>query len=221
MAARTSPRLITLRPAICTTVVMFIFMMAPATEGKPPAKKKQEEPSSSMVPRSYDECVAVNADEYITPLECSYLVLESASQPYIDCLAVQERYRELGGLPCTFLPDRTNLILECQKPDGVRFFPAILPFPCELVYYNPNWVFPKNFRECKERGGELDETARGIKTCTVVIRLAPFYGNSNKVVVNADLGKELLIQCMKRGGRDEMVGTKYPLCSITFKQTKR
>jgi hypothetical protein len=193
--------------------------MAPATAAKTPVKQ-QAEPSSPSIPRSYDECVAVNADEYVTPLECSYLVLESASQPYIDCLAVQDRYRELAGLQCSFLPVRTSLILECQKPDGVRLFPAILPFPCELVYYNPKWVFPRNYRECLERGGELDETYRKVKTCTVVIRLAPFYGNSNKAVVNADFGKELLIQCMKLGGRDEMVATKYPICSMTYKQTK-
>jgi len=92
----------------------------------------------------------------------------------------------------------------------------LLPGPCELVYYNPDYVVPTNFNECAQRGGELFELGRRQRGCTIVIRLAPFASNLNKAVVDVELGKRLIARCSELGGRDEMVGTKFPECSISF-----
>ncbi|MBI3319694.1 MAG: hypothetical protein HYZ89_03815 [Candidatus Omnitrophica bacterium] len=187
-----------------------------ALAAQQPQQPAQTEKPPEQPPRDYAECLASPFRAGASELSCTYGVLERVSTEFVNCLAMQDRYRELRQFPCRFLQERRGLVLQCRKPGDVIYFPQLLPGPCELIYYNPDYVFPKNFEECHQRGGQLDKLDRGRWSCTVVIRMAPFYDNQNKAVVNQEFGKELIRRCEKLGGLGEMVATKYPECTLGF-----
>ena len=106
--------------------------------------------------------------------------------------------------------------MQCTKPGGVPYYPGIFSGPCQLMFYNPDYTFPRNFDECQQRGGHLSATYTRARACSVTVTLPPFYDSPNKAVYDTDVGARLMNDCQARGGFFEMVVGEYPECRATF-----
>lgn len=154
-----------------------------------------------QVPTSYAECIRTN-NKYNSgyqneiELRCQYLVGEEETGKYRECLRI-------GG-------EERTLIIDYIGPP--RYVPPNRSH-CEMVFYNPNFVFPKNLEECEQekRGGVVGgdgSTQGGVprkKTCLLSIDVSQ--------ALNKQTATDLLNKCIALGGD---YNPNQPSCLIRF-----
>lgn len=144
------------------------------------------------VPTTYSECVRTNERHDVqghndSNLRCSYTVAQ-ASFPGLSFQEGDEiKYKkctELGGRPMSYGGD------------------------CSLIFYNPDYVFPKSFEECvKEKKGEF--TTSVSPRCIIEI--------DGSLAYNTEVANGLIKQCVTLGGSySEQFGHR---CYMEFEES--
>lgn len=127
------------------------------------------------VPLNYSECMKTDEaynfqNRNRSTLSCLYTVLSSPN-PYVESKAVdKEKYDE------------------CVQEKG---HPVSYAGDCSLLFYNPQYIFPKSFRECvDEKKGEFSTSVK--PHCVVEISVFLAY--------NKDVAAQLIKSCTQEGG---------------------
>lgn len=146
------------------------------------------------IPTSYTECMKTDEKYNFqnrgrSVLECRYTVYEEEFTGVGAEVVDKEKYTQ------------------CVKFGGGQIGYG---GDCTLHFYNPDFIFPKNFRECvDEKKGEFTEFNSSYRNyCFIKIESITA---SDKEIVN-----KLLDECIKQGGSysDEF----YPICYLEFKE---
>ena len=149
-----------------------------------PASKKVFE----GVPNNYLDCLNTDPkfnylSEKESNLRCQYSVWEEKDQSkYQQCLQIGGR--EISLIADTFDPN---------NPSYAKSF-------CEMIFYNPNYEFPKNFEECEgeKKGGIIGgdgSTQGGVmrkKTCLASVELSTAFDKT--------VAQKLIDKCRTLGG---------------------
>ena len=168
---------------ICfVSIIVFLLGSSLAYSDVPAAHNLAE-----AVPTTFNECIHTDGKHDLyreeSELRCGYSVVEKAyTDKYRDCL-------KAGGEKLTFITD--SLDPHGSKTENI----------CELIFYNPHFIFPQNFQECENEkkgaiiGGDGSTDNNGVlrrKTCLVSIDL-PRANNKEET-------SSLLKQCIALGG---------------------
>ena len=180
------------------------------------------------VPSQYSQCIKTEQKyKTVSILKCDYSIsTDKTNSPetekFLQCRFQYPQHGELAGLSCQYVSNEGNpvvpKILKCLK-DGANYFPGIADDrPCVLRFYNPAYIFPKNFQECKIQGGEMSQTYMGQETCRITIELCAAAYNETYCteVYNKKESEVLLNQCRELGGHFEKSLGELPQCELVF-----
>ncbi len=181
------------------------------------------------IPMNYSECAKTEPmDRTVSNLKCDYSVSADKTnlpkmEKFLQCLSLYPEYGDLAELSCRYVSNDGNPIVpgivKCVKSDGTNYFPGILDDrPCVLRFYNPDYVFPKNFRECQSRGGAMSQTYSGQETCRITIELCGDDPSSYYCthVYNRKESEALLDTCRASGGQFVNSLGRFPQCELLF-----
>lgn len=145
------------------------------------------------VPNTYAECSKTDEIYHLqnknqSKLTCQYTVFSEALSNIKLGVVDKDKYNiciGLGGLPLTFGGD------------------------CSLIFYNPDYVFPKNFRECvDEKKGEFTTSIEN----RCIINIDPNFA------YNKEVAAKLINECLALGGEKIEQSERSPRCYIEFKE---
>jgi len=134
-------------------------------------------------------------------------VFQGVPTTYDECLKADKKYTTVhgfenqSGLKCVYLITGGVSGTEFEEGDKDKFDKCIssgvgthltYEVDCALIFYNPFYIFPKNYNECisEEKGEKY--TSYGVRYCTIDILS---YESSNK-----DIAEKLLNECIRLGG---------------------
>ncbi|MCH8741859.1 hypothetical protein IH779_03075 [Patescibacteria group bacterium] len=185
-----------------TFLPIFFLVILPELQKAPLPPTIIQESSGVFegVPSNYSECIKTE-EKYIIQkglrLECQYTVWEEDEpDKFASCL-------KIGGRKITEISDTFG-------PAG-----SFSSNFCQILFYNPNYVFPENFNECEDEnkgyilGGD-GSTVEGIlrpKTCLISIEPSK--------ALNKEVATKLMNECVNRGGD---YYEKTPGCIIKFNE---
>lgn len=115
--------------------------------------------------------------------------VSNAPRDYADCLKTQTNNYSRNGLFCSYSPQTRAEQKICQQKGGAINQSG----SCLIVYYNPNFIFPKNLTECVDKVGFLDTNKT---TCDIQI--------SKKGAFDDDVANNLIRRCIQNGGKELM-----------------
>ena len=135
------------------------------------------------------------------------IVFEAVPTNYSECMRTENKYnfqnRNRSMLSCSYtvFPEKIpkipnidpeavdkNKYDECIKEKG---HPTSYAGDCSLLFYNPEYAFPQNFRECvDEKKGEFTTSVR--PRCMINITVLG--------ATNADVANNLINKCVALGG---------------------
>jgi len=178
-------------------------------------------------PSNYPECIEVDKQyKEESDLRCIYSVStdkanNDETKKYIECLSKLPDFKDLSFLNCEYIANEGNKvvpkILQCKKSDGNNYYPGIVDDePCKLILYNPNYIFPKNFEECKKKKGDMSRTYLGEEICSIEIKASIYGGRLTTFIYNQDTAKHLIDSCIALGGHFEKALGKHPQCRLIF-----
>ena len=134
----------------------------------------------------------------------SNISFEGVPMTYSECRRTDERYnfqeRNRSNLWCSYTVARASFPgLSFQKGDEIKYKqctesggrPMSYGEDCSLIFYNPDYVFPKSFTECvQEKKGEFTTSVR--PRCIVEI--------DGSLAHNTEIADKLIGQCVALGG---------------------
>lgn len=138
-----------------------------------------------FIPTTYAECFYSGRN--ISDLECTYARVEADRNKYLHCINV-------GGV----IEKTNDLGKEVDQ--------------CTLTFYNPDYIFPKDFEGCKNGHAPwlreaIDE--RGV--CTVEVK--------NFGIYNKDIADQLVAVCFVSHQESRDIDTAEKVaCTLTFKE---
>lgn len=168
--------------------------------------------AARLIPQTYEECKQAGPlAREVSALRCVYELEPESTERFTTCLLRTEAYQQWRDQSCRAVHDQAGYGLRCGNT-----LVGIFSGPCELIYYNPSYEFPKDYGTCKARDGQLGQTYLAEPLCTVEVDLPPYYGAPNKTVFSLESGRRLMDACRIAGGHYELALGKYPECRKTF-----
>ena len=120
---------------------------------------------------------------------------------YASCLKTHTNDYTKNELSCSFSPGTPAQQRLCEEKDGV-----INQFKqCLIIYYNPAFVFPKNFDKCLQKIGSTNG-----QVCDLEINKRGAY--------DQDLVQKLFDECLKNGSQDNTKFMSTGGCSLRFQK---
>ncbi len=150
------------------------------------------------VPSNYAECMRTSA-----AYTFSHATPSTQGRSQLQC-----EYVVRGGvMGQEFAEGDKAKFDECQRKGGTN---PTYEIACGLVFYNPDYVFPKDFHECvKEKKGDFT-TFEHRCSVEVVPRLA----------YDKDVATRLIRECRQKGGTYEEMSIG-PRCYLEFTEPSR
>jgi len=181
-------------------VVVFVLGIAGAYIVFKPQASDDTSKFFIGVPTNYSECIQID-EKYVIQkglgLECQYTVYEDDNrEKFTDCV-------EIGGEWIEFTDDS----LDPNGSDTNAF--------CQVLFYNPNYVFPKNFNECEDEnkghilGGDGSKVGGVLRPKTCLIAIEP------SKAFNKEVATRLMNECIDQGGK---YSERTPICIIIFNE---
>lgn len=204
----------------CLLVLTMLLTAAPALAEE--AAKPAPAPEIT-VPKSYAECQKDARYTEKTGLKCVYTVpLEKSNsdqtRDYFACQQAKPNWEFTKTFKCEYADWDDK-----ERPRFARCMRDRLPvvFPpfrddCRLLYFNHDYKFPKNLKECLASDDHTEDATLELKqVCFVNITYAP---ETSGEVFNAEEAHKFVEKCQIAGGTAGVVDKKYPECSLGFKE---
>lgn len=173
-------------------------------------------------PDTYTACKKDAPYTTVTEQKCVYLVPEDKKngQPtkdYLACRFSHPHYEYLKKFDCKYIPseDLTRMTeLRCTR----KRMPDILPpfeGECKLTFYNPDYVFPADFKECMAKEDHKEDVTPELeKICTLTITYNPAVAGDD--FFDDDEANWMIEKCQIAGGQAKVIADAFPECTQTF-----
>lgn len=197
-------------------VLMMLLTASPA-----PAEEAAKAPFGLTAPKNYAECKKDARYTEKTGLKCVYTVpLEKSNgdqtKDYFACQAAKPNWAFIHSFKCEYADWDNKERPRFPRCLRDRMPPVFPPFhdDCRLLYFNSDYVFPKNLKECLAADDHTEDVTLELKQlCFVNISFVP---ETTGEVFRAEEAHKFVEKCQLAGGTADVVDKKYPECTLSF-----